>query len=326
MRIIFFIVFIPLINTELTVSGFYITNGKTKDCPYTCNFIDRNESSDVIVYDVTSSHAHVPTVYPKNQIRIAYFWESIKHYPFVDKKYNYIVSYRKDSDFPCYHMIESVGILKELKLLDVVPYQDKIKNTWMSVWISNCFFEKNDRRRLWTYISQKISTSSYGLCNRDTYTNIENLLANTPNYLRVYANSTDVGNSKVGWSSQHLFLLAAENSNCKFYHTEKLFHAFHAGTVPIYLGADTIDDYVPKHSIIKVSDFKNIHALIRYIKKVATNQTLYEEYLEWRKHPLPKRYTDKIKAIAYYGSDEWKCDTCTLFHKHTDYYVPIPEC
>merc|ERR1712032_1403822 len=62
---------------------------------------------------------------------------------------------------------------------------------------------------------------------------------------------------KVNTSSHYLFLYAAENSNCAYYHTEKVYHALLADSLPVYVGAKTIDGYVPTGSIIKASDFKD---------------------------------------------------------------------
>ena len=60
-------------------------------------------------------------------------------------------------------------------------------------------------------------------------------------------------NSKVDIIRTYKFLLTFENSNVRDYVTEKFNHALVAGTVPVYLGADTIRDFQPSpHSIINV--------------------------------------------------------------------------
>ena len=59
-----------------------------------------------------------------------------------------------------------------------------------------------------------------------------------------------------------------------------------AGTIPVYYGADTVDEFVPNHSIIKISDWGA--GLEEYLLRVAGNRTLYESYFEWRTRPLPK--------------------------------------
>merc|ERR1719282_1849481 len=69
-------------------------------------------------------------------------------------------------------------------------------------------------------------------------------------------------------SSKHLFYFAAENSDCAYYHTEKVYHGLLSGSIPVYVGAKTIDGFVPKGSIIKASDFSSSSALASYLKQV----------------------------------------------------------
>merc|ERR1712194_624984 len=50
----------------------------------------------------------------------------------------------------------------------------------------------------------------------------------------------------------YLFSLAAENGNSQDYVTEKVYQALSAGTIPIYLGAPNVADFVPEDSVIEV--------------------------------------------------------------------------
>ena len=112
-------------------------------------------------------------------------------------------------------------------------------------------------------------------------------------------------------------MLAAENSNCADYHTEKLFHAFMAGVVPVYVGSDTVLDLVPPDSIILASRFKAAEELAAHILHVAGNETLYRSYLEWRdesRSAPPPRLARLIREAERMGTDEWRCSLCTTFH------------
>jgi hypothetical protein len=42
-----------------------------------------------------------------------------------------------------------------------------------------------------------------------------------------------------------------------------------------------------------VHDFQSIDALGEYLQRVISNKTLYEQYHDWRKHPLPDRFVHK---------------------------------
>jgi len=73
-----------------------------------------------------------------------------------------------------------------------------------------------------------------------------------------------------------------------------------AGTVPVYFGADNIDFYDPMYgregprSIIKVSDFKSVPALIEYLRYLASNETAYMQYYYWRSLPPTDHFTHLV--------------------------------
>ena len=66
------------------------------------------------------------------------------------------------------------------------------------------------------------------------------------------------------------------------YVTEKVYNALRSGAIPIYLGADDINDFLPHPgSIINARDFANGEDLGRYVLAVAANETLFNSYLQW---------------------------------------------
>jgi hypothetical protein len=72
-----------------------------------------------------------------------------------------------------------------------------------------------------------------------------------------------------------------------------------AGTVPIYLGAKNINLFDPgyaynKTSLINAKDFKDVASLAQYIKQVASNETLYNQYLEWKQLPPSKVFRQLV--------------------------------
>ena len=52
-----------------------------------------------------------------------------------------------------------------------------------------------------------------------------------------------------------MFTAAFEDSMAVDYVTEKVYDALHAGSVPLYLGAPNILEFVPPNSVINVLDF-----------------------------------------------------------------------
>jgi hypothetical protein len=62
--------------------------------------------------------------------------------------------------------------------------------------------------------------------------------------------------SKLSTIGKYRFVITFENSNERDYVTEKIFHALHVGSVPIYMGAPNIDEFLPHPlAAIKASDY-----------------------------------------------------------------------
>lgn len=82
--------------------------------------------------------------------------------------------------------------------------------------------------------------------------------------------------AKIDFLSSRKFNLCFESYSHPGYVTEKILHAFLAGTVPIYWGSETVEaDFNPK-AFINVHNFKDFDDAIDYIKKVDENDDFYE--------------------------------------------------
>ncbi len=80
------------------------------------------------------------------------------------------------------------------------------------------------------------------------------------------------------------FYLAAENSLCPDYVTEKFYRALMNDVVPIVYGGADYTEYAPPHSFINIADFKSPKDLAEYLKLLDKNDALYMEYFQWKKH------------------------------------------
>lgn len=260
--------------------------------------------NDIKKADVVFAHPHKTKIkrYHPSQLWVSQFWESEGIYPDINtEKFNAFKSYRRDATFPCYAMMTDT--FKPEKMIEPLPYEKKIDIEWMSVWLSNC--GASGRNSLLKRLQKEgITTASYGKCNRD---HSESKLHFSSNEVDIWDRKKSSGNQKIAHSSNHLFLFAAENNISPFYHTEKLYHGFMAGSVPVYYGSDTIDEYVPEHSIIKVSDYGT--GLSDYLKKVANDKELYKSYLAWRNKPLPEYLTSKLNYKCKNA-----CEICQDLH------------
>lgn len=87
--------------------------------------------------------------------------------------------------------------------------------------------------------------------------------------------------------SRYKFYFALENSLCTEYITEKFWrNALLYGSVPIVFGAAR-EDYerlAPPNSFIHLSDFDSPEKLRDYLLKLDGNDTLYNQYFEWKKY------------------------------------------
>tara|TARA_B110000208_G_C11798090_1_gene440566 strand:- start:3353 stop:4294 length:942 start_codon:yes stop_codon:yes gene_type:complete len=84
--------------------------------------------------------------------------------------------------------------------------------------------------------------------------------------------------NKLEFQKNYKFCIAYENSIQPGYTTEKILEAYKSNCIPIYCGSNTISDDFNPETFINAPDFKNENDLINYIKKVDTDEKLYETY------------------------------------------------
>ena len=103
--------------------------------------------------------------------------------------------------------------------------------------------------------------------------------------------------SKIETIARHRFCLALENSIEPDYVTEKIYDAFDAGTVPIYLGAPNVDEFVPANSYIDASAFPSAKDLAAYLQHLIETPEDYEAYFAWRSKPLPDSIVKRLPGL-----------------------------
>ena len=92
---------------------------------------------------------------------------------------------------------------------------------------------------------------------------------------KVYKGSVE---DKYETLSKYTFGFAYENCELPGYITDKIFDCFFVGTIPIYLGAPDVTEYIPKNCFIHMRDFKNYKELRRLLKSLSKEQI--QEYKE----------------------------------------------
>lgn len=98
---------------------------------------------------------------------------------------------------------------------------------------------------------------------------------------------------KIKTLSQAYYALAFENTRHPDYVSEKIYDVMKAGTVPIYLGAPNIEEFVPKDCFINYADFKNDEALYEYL--ISVTPTEYQNYLSCIQNFMA---SDKINSLT----------------------------
>ena len=104
--------------------------------------------------------------------------------------------------------------------------------------------------------------------------------------------------------SEYTFALIFENCKLPGYITEKLFDCLHAGTIPIYLGAPDVAEYIPRDCFIDMRDFTNYQELGGFLKslpptKIRDLKEQGRRFLESEQYkPFRKEYFAEIFAQA----------------------------
>lgn len=78
--------------------------------------------------------------------------------------------------------------------------------------------------------------------------------------------------------SKYKYAICFENIAFHGYVTEKIIHCFLAGTIPIYLGAPDINEFVPQNSFIDLRNFNSLAELDSFLESL-TPQHAYEYIL-----------------------------------------------
>ena len=84
---------------------------------------------------------------------------------------------------------------------------------------------------------------------------------------------------KIKFLSAYKFSIAMENSEGDGYISEKIIDSFISGTIPIYYGDYTLDEYINPKAFILIKNEQNIEQKINYIKEIDNNFEKYSNIL-----------------------------------------------
>ena len=259
--------------------------GPTGSCPVPCELSnDVRRASEASAFVV---HAREPDIWNLPPIENLAPWilqtnenpvytPSLSD-PSIMTKFNLLIGYRLDSDFPApiYPMPEMTAPL---------PFAERLGNV-LAVF-SKCEPVRTEYMR---QLMKHIQVDSYGAC-----------LKNKEGLIGLYGkvdNKYVFKDHKVVLSRFYKFSLVFMNQDCDYFVDDRLYHALTSGSVPVFMGTDKIDQFLPgnlKNSIIKVSDFKSPKELADYLTFLSNNETAYMKYLEWKSTGIGQLNDTKI--------------------------------
>ena len=185
---------------------------------------------------------------------------------------------------------------------------------------SNCHNLRPSARTWWQsrmglveQLMALLGVDSYGTCLQNKF---------HPSVSQPIQNFSTVRNSKLKLVSAYKFMIVAENTELDDYVSEKIYWAFEAGVVPIYLGAPNIRDIWPvPHSFIHVRDYSGAAELAAEVQRLDRDDAAYTQYLEWRRSPDAAH----ILRMRQLSKSNWKwalCHACSLLHQRGGGFTP----
>ncbi|XP_068727140.1 alpha-(1,3)-fucosyltransferase 11-like [Montipora capricornis] len=238
---------------------------KKGDCPVACELTvnhSRMSEADAFVVHARDAHMTPPThsVPWILQTRENPVYTPVLNDPGFMSKFNLLVSYRLDSDFPF-----PVYFLPELK--PPVPFSEKTGLIFAA--FSNCEPVRIEYMR---QLMNFVPVDSYGRC-----------LRNKNDLVEIRGKGFKI--AKTDLARKYKFTLVFFNQDCDYFVDDQLTHALNAGSVPVVMGTNKLDEFLPgnlRTAVIKVRDFKSPNHLADYLSYVSRNETEYNKYLNWK--------------------------------------------
>ena len=239
------------------------------DCPVVCQVTsDRSRAREADGFVVHARDSHMTP--PKESVPWILHTQENPVYTSVMKnakfmsRFNLLMSYRLDYDFPVpvYPMPQSTP-----------PLTFKEKTKLIMAAFSNCEPVRTEYMR---QLMKFVQVDSYGAC-----------LRNKNDLVSRYGskNGKNFKELKSELARQYKFTLVFFNQDCEYFVDDQLSHALNAGSVPVVMSTDKLDEFLPgnlRQSVIKVRDFRTPKDLSDYLKYLSTNETEYNNYLTWK--------------------------------------------
>nr|CAI5858038.1 unnamed protein product [Callosobruchus analis] len=194
-----------------------------------------------------------------------------------------------------------------LDLTYYVPLKNSGADTSPVLYVQSDCDTPIDRDKIVKELGKYVKIDSYGAClNNKTFPQSLQNIDPLDLYNRGY----------MTFISKYKFIVSIENAACYDYVTEKLWRPLIVGSIPIYLGAPNIRDWLPNvRSAILLDDFENIEEVGKYINQIDNNDELYYEFLQ---HKTSQKYDNnflKHFTMVEHPITDFECYVCSTLHK-----------
>ncbi|KAG7199878.1 hypothetical protein KM043_014327 [Ampulex compressa] len=237
--------------------------------------------------------------------------------------FNYSSTFSRKSNVPL-TLSHLIGLRDLSALTYFVP--TKVKNELIKkknyaplLYIQSDCNTASNRDAYVSELMKYIKIDSYGACLKNA--NLEERLST--DYL-----SKLNADEFLSFVAGYKFTIAFENAVCEDYVTEKLWRPLVVGSVPIYYGSPTFQDWLPNNkSAISVVDFSGPEALAEFLYPLLCNDTEYERYLSHKLSPADHRISnsfllEELKEQPHkdfgeeidwrnFWVDQWIFESCT---------------
>ena len=237
------------------------------------------QEADVVVFHIPSllQELEDDIVKPEKQIWVGWYMEAEKKYPElkdpeVTDLFDIWMSYREDANliYPFYKY-DYVGFFTR-QLLKLPPLD---KTLLIS---SNIIYEKEQ----YEYLRELMRYMDF-----DSYYD---------DLSPICLIESDRDQKKQNSYRNYKFVIAFEDVVDNDYVTDKFYGPLLAGSVPIYLGAPNIEDFVPgDNCFVDVRQFENPKSLADFIQQCCEDEQLYAKFFEWRDQPLCQSFINKME-------------------------------
>lgn len=237
--------------------------------------------ADVVIVHLPDCGEHWRMRRYPGQIWVAWSQESSVNYPLLAdpafmRQFDLTMTYQSDADV----WVPYLPPRSEWERIRAAPPARQEEAAVVAAFISNGA-DRAGRAALLSQLARYVRIDSYG-----------GLLNN-----RQAPADDGGGASKRRILARYPFCLAFENSIGPDYVTEKVFDALSAGSIPVYLGAPNIAEFVPKGCYIDVSAYPSARELGAYLNYLAMHPEAAGQYHAWRAEPLPEALVRRIASV-----------------------------